>query len=65
MNDTTTPTPGIPDIWACPHNDGVSCSPYQRNCFACGWYPDVAKDRLEQICMKLGIPAPKATVSER
>lgn len=41
---------------ACPYNDGVVCdtenrygNPVPRNCEACGWNPDIAKERLEQI----------------
>ena len=41
---------------ACPYNDGVVCESVDRYgneipryCEACGWNPDVARERLEQI----------------
>ena len=41
---------------ACPYNDGVVCftndrygNPTPRCCEICGWNPDVARERLEQI----------------
>lgn len=61
MNDQKTPKPAITDAWACPYNDAVSCSPCRRNCFSCGWNTAVAKDRLNQLCKKLGIQVPQAT----
>ena len=42
----------------CPHNGGVQCRPQERNCKNCGWDPDVAQNRLEKICKKLGIALP-------
>lgn len=31
----------------CPHNDGVECD--QKQCYRCGWNPDVEKRRKEKI----------------
>ena len=46
------------DIFACPHNDAVSCRPSTKWCHSCGWNPEVAKARTERFCKKLGIPVP-------
>lgn len=51
-------TPIKPEPPACPHNDGVTCDPEERNCAACGWDPAVGQARLVQICKKLGIQVP-------
>lgn len=42
----------------CKHTDGVVCAILNRKCKECGWDPDVAKKRLEDICSKLGIQYP-------
>lgn len=44
--------------YSCCHNEGVSCSPYNRHCETCGWNPEVAEARLIDICIKLGILRP-------
>ena len=31
----------------CPHNEGVKCS--VKNCITCGWHPETAKKRLDNI----------------
>ena len=31
----------------CPHNEAVCCK--SKNCYHCGWNPNVAKIRLEKI----------------
>ena len=49
-------------MYACCHNDGVSCHPKNRHCETCGWDPTVAKDRLENICHQLGIQLPMANI---
>jgi hypothetical protein len=35
------------DKWVCPYSEGVTCE--RRICSKCGWYPDVAKARLEDF----------------
>ena len=44
----------------CPHNEGCACTEAQRQCWKCGWHPEVAQRRLDnataptavQICEK-------------
>ena len=37
----------------CPHNDGCWCNSRQkRDCYRCGWNPNVAKRRFEEILGK-------------
>ena len=57
-------TPIKPEPPACPHNDGVTCDPAERNCAACGFDPAVAKVRLAKICRKLGIEVPEKKKEE-
>ena len=35
------------DISVCPHNRDVDCE--SANCQRCGWYPPVAKQRMEEV----------------
>lgn len=36
--------------WQCPYNENVSCN--VRECNKCGWHPEVAKARSEEIKRK-------------
>lgn len=33
--------------WLCPYNEGCACR--WRNCFYCGWNPDVLKKRMKKM----------------
>ena len=39
-------------------NEAVVCLPEERHCTACGWNPEVAKDRLEKFCAERDIKLP-------
>lgn len=43
----------------CKHNVGVECSKYQRKCEACGWNPEIIKQRKEEIRKKRAEEAKK------
>ena len=45
---------------SCKFNEGVDCSPLGRKCESCGWNPDVARERLLQICFEKGITIPES-----
>ena len=36
---------------SCPHNDALICE--RKNCRKCGWNPNVAKRRVEELLEKL------------
>ena len=44
--------------YSCKFNEGVSCHPDKHNCDSCGWNPEVARERLLQICFDKGITIP-------
>ena len=44
--------------YSCKFNEGVSCHPIGRKCGTCGWNPEVARERLLQICFVKGITIP-------
>lgn len=44
--------------YCCQFNEGVSCHPDKHNCEKCGWNPEVARERLLQICFDKGITIP-------
>ena len=33
----------------CPHNENVTCGPYNMDCKTCGWNPKVAEKRLKKL----------------
>ena len=49
--------------YSCPHNEGVSCHPDKHNCEHCGWTPEVARERLLQICFEKGIDIPESVLA--
>lgn len=38
-------------LWVCPYNQNVTC--YARRCINCGWKPEVAARRSEEIRKRL------------
>lgn len=44
--------------YSCKFNEGVGCQPLNRHCENCGWNPEVARERLLQICFDKGITIP-------
>jgi hypothetical protein len=39
--------------WACPYNEGVSCT--TRKCVGCGWNPSVDRRRREQMMSRMEV----------
>ena len=39
----------------CPHNDACECTEAQRQCWKCGWNPEVAKRRMAKMLKKKGV----------
>lgn len=37
----------------CPHNEGCACTEAQRQCWKCGWHPEVAQRRLDNAMKKM------------
>lgn len=48
--------------YCCKFNEGVSCHPIGRKCCTCGWNPEVAQERLLQICFDMGITIPDSVL---
>lgn len=44
--------------YCCQFNEGVGCHPMKHHCETCGWNPEVAKERLLQICFDMGVDVP-------
>lgn len=47
---------------SCKYNEGVDCGPLHRRCEKCGWNPEVARERLLQICFDKGITIPESVL---
>lgn len=48
--------------YSCQFNEGVSCHPNKHHCQSCGWNPEVARERLLQICFEKGITIPESVL---
>ena len=49
--------------YCCQYNEGVGCHPNKHHCHACGWNPEVARERLLQICFDMGIDIPESVLA--
>lgn len=49
--------------YSCKFNEGVGCHILKRHCESCGWNPEVARERLFQICSAKGIIIPESVLA--
>ena len=49
--------------YSCPYNEGVGCHPNKHHCESCGWNPEVARERLLQVCFEKGITIPDSVLA--
>ena len=49
--------------YSCQFNEGVGCHPNKHHCESCGWNPEVARERLLQICFDMGIDIPESVLA--